>query len=99
VSVSSHDLSRRLWYHRKEGRRTFFQSLPFAIIGDILRYVRYIAGEAVKDIETSRFFFRIYMGPFSARGASLSSGTTIVVEHITIRVEKHCPKANPFYVC
>jgi hypothetical protein len=75
------------------------KSLTLATVGDILRYIRYIAGEALKDIETSRFFFRIYMGHFSGRGASLSSGTTIVVEPITINVEKSCPKANPFDVC
>ena len=52
---------------KRVGER-FSQSLTSVTVGDILRYVRYIAGEEAKDIETSRFFFRIYMGCYSGRG-------------------------------
>ncbi len=51
MSLSSHDSSSQLWYDWEESYGTFFQSLTSATVGDILNYVRYIAGEDVKDVE------------------------------------------------
>ena len=70
-----------------------------ATVGDILRYVRYIAGEDVKGVELpGSFFVFIYMRQSPGLDASPSPDTTIVVEPITINVEKLNLKANPFDV-
>ena len=78
----------------KRVRERFSQSLTSVTVGDILRYVRYIAGEEAKDIELPGSFFVYILDLIQV----VVSGTTIVVEPITISVEKLCPKANPFDV-
>lgn len=45
----------------KEGYETFAQSLTLATVDDILRYVRYVAGEEAVDIELPGSFF-VYIG-------------------------------------